>query len=65
MAKYKSELLKVSFKLVTASIKEEELAMLDEVINNRSREGWDLVTYAFMGNEGSFGRGILLTFKKE
>ena len=65
MTKYKSELLKVSFKLMTASIKEEEIAMLDEVINKRAKEGWELVTYTFMGGDGSLGRGILLTFKKE
>jgi len=65
MAVYKSEILKVSFKYMTASIKEEEILELDNLINKRASGGWELVTYAFMGNEGSFGRGILVTFKKD
>jgi hypothetical protein len=65
MQKYKSEVLKVSFKFIKASIKEEEIELLDELINKRASEGWELVTYAFMGTEGSFNRGVLITFKKD
>ena len=64
-AKYKSEILAVSFKFLKSTIKEEEVRMLDELINKRSSEGWELVTYAFMGGgAGNIARGILLTFKK-
>jgi len=66
MIRYKSEMLKVSFKWVTSSITDEELVKLDEVINKRSKEGWDLVSYSFMGGSGGgWGRGILMTFKRE
>ena len=65
MTVYRSEILKVSFKWMTASIKEEEIAQLDDLINKRSSSGWELVTYAFMGDAESFGRGILITFKKD
>ncbi|MCL1984622.1 MAG: DUF4177 domain-containing protein [Methanomassiliicoccaceae archaeon] len=65
MTKYRSEILKVSFKIAKASINEEELAQLDALIANRAKEGWELVTYAFMGDEGSWGRGILITFRKD
>ncbi|MCL2712914.1 MAG: DUF4177 domain-containing protein [Methanomassiliicoccaceae archaeon] len=65
MTKYRSEILKVSFKIIKASIKEEEIALLDELINKRASEGWELVTYAFMGGDGSLGRGVLITFKKD
>jgi hypothetical protein len=64
---YRSEVLKVAFKLVMSSINPEEVAKMDELINQRRKEGWDLVTYTFMGGGGGsdFGRGILMTFKKE
>lgn len=64
---YKSEVLKVSFKLIMSSIEPEEVKKMDILINQRAKEGWDLVTYTFMGGGGGndFGRGILLTFKKE
>ena len=62
---YKSEVLGVPFKIAKASINEEEIKELDDLINRRSREGWDLVAYAFMGDAGNFGRGVLITFKKE
>jgi len=65
MAKYKSEILKVSFKLMTSSIKDEEIEKLDALVNERAKGGWELVTYSFMGEAGSLGRGILVTFKKE
>ena len=65
MTVYKTEILKVSFKWLKASIKEEEIIQLDNLINLRAKEGWELVTYAFMGDEGSLGRGVLMTFKKE
>jgi len=63
---YKSEMMKVSFKWVTSKITDEELVKLDEVINKRSKEGWDLISYTFMGGSGGgWGRGILLTFRRE
>jgi len=67
MARYKSEVLKVTFKLIMSSINEEEVVKMDELINKRASEGWELVTYSFMGGGGGsdFGRGILLTFKKD
>ncbi|MDR1954836.1 MAG: DUF4177 domain-containing protein [Candidatus Methanoplasma sp.] len=65
--RYKSEVLKVSFKLIKSSIEPEEVTKLDELINKRASEGWDLVTYTFMGGGGGsdFGRGILVTFRRD
>ena len=65
MTRYESEVVRVSFKLIKASIKEDEISQLDEVINKRASQGWELVTYAFMGGDGSLGRGILITFRKD
>ena len=64
MTVYKSEVLKTSYRMFKASIKEEEIQALDNLINQRAAEGWELVTYAFMGSNDSLGRGVLVTFKK-
>lgn len=65
MIEYKSEILKVSYKLVKASLTEVEVKKLDELINKRSVEGWELVTHSFMGGSDSMASGILVTFKRE
>jgi len=65
MVRYESEVVRVSFKLIKASIKEEEIALLDDIINRRASDGWELVTYAFMGSGGDGGRGVLITFRKD
>jgi hypothetical protein len=66
MVRFKSEIVKVSFKWVYSSITDEELMKLDELINKRSKEGWELANYSFMGGAGGgFGRGILITFRRD
>ena len=64
VVKYKSEILKVSFKLLKSSIREEEVHQLDELINKRASEGWELAAYTFSGG-GDISKGILVTFKKD
>jgi hypothetical protein len=44
MFEYKSEVMKVSYKLLKASINEEEVRRLDDLINRWAAEGWLLVT---------------------
>ena len=70
MTKYKSEIMKVKWKMFRSSITENESNEFDELINKRAEEGWELVAYAFMGGgQGGLGidmgRGILITFKKD
>ncbi|MDR2699091.1 MAG: DUF4177 domain-containing protein [Candidatus Methanoplasma sp.] len=67
MTRYKSEIVRVTFKLMMSSINESEVTKLNELIEKRSSEGWELVTYTFMGGGGGndFGRGILVTFKRD
>jgi hypothetical protein len=59
--------MRVSLKLIKSSITDEEVLELNNLINKRASEGWELVTYSFMGGGGGsdFGRGILITFKKD
>ena len=47
---YKSEILKISYIMLKAAIKEIELQQLDKLINKRAAEDRELVTYAFMGD---------------
>ena len=66
MTQYKTEVMKASFRWMKSSIGDEEVAELDKLISQRYREGWELVTYTFMGGSGGdIGKGILITFKKE
>jgi hypothetical protein len=62
---YKSEILKISYKLLRASINDSEVDNLGKLINERALEGWELVTYSFMGGADNLGNGVLITFKKE
>lgn len=65
MFEYKSEVLKISYKLLKASINDSEVVKLDELLNERAAEGWKLVTHSFMGGTDNMANGILITFKKE
>jgi len=66
MTQYKSEIMKATYRWVMSSIRDEEVAELDKLISQRYREGWELVTYTFMGGTGgNIGKGLLITFKKE
>jgi hypothetical protein len=70
MVEYRSEIMKVAWKMWSSSIKEKEMNEFDVLINQRASEGWELVAFAFMGGgQGGLGvdmgRGILVTFKRE
>ena len=66
VTQYRSEIIKASYRFLKSSINEDEVVEMDKVINQRSREGWELVAYSFMGGSGGdIGKGILITFKKE
>ena len=48
MYTYKSEILWVSSKWFSDKANEKDLAELDELLNERAAEGWELVTYDYM-----------------
>ena len=64
MFEYKCEIFYGSAKLVSTMLKEHELVKVNNLINERAAEGWELVTHTFMGNVGA-PNGLLLTFKKQ
>jgi hypothetical protein len=65
MFEYKSEVLKTTFKWVKDSANEKDIACLDELINKRTAEGWEFITYSYMTNVFAAHSAILITFRKE
>ena len=61
---YKSEILKVGSKLWSDKADEDDLVLLDELINQRASEGWELVTYDYMATSTQIRGAFVLTFRK-
>ncbi len=62
---YKSEILTVSTKWFSDKADEEDLAVLDDLINARSSEGWELVTYDYMATSLQIKGAFVITFRKQ
>ncbi|MBQ4289544.1 MAG: DUF4177 domain-containing protein [Clostridia bacterium] len=65
MYTYKTELLWVSKKIWSDKANEEDIAILDELINKKSAEGWELVTYDYMATSSQIRGAFIVTFRKE
>ncbi|MBR2748599.1 MAG: DUF4177 domain-containing protein [Firmicutes bacterium] len=65
MYTYRSEVLWVSSKWLSDKVNDEDVAKLDELINQRAREGWELVTYDYMATSVQVRGAFLLTFRRE
>lgn len=65
MYTYRSEVLWVSSKWFSDKVNDEDVAKLDELINQRAREGWELVTYDYMATSVQVRGAFLLTFRRE
>ncbi|MCL2642755.1 MAG: DUF4177 domain-containing protein [Candidatus Bathyarchaeota archaeon] len=65
MFEYKSEVLVTTVKWVNDRANEIDVARLDELINKRTEEGWEFVTYSYMANTVGIRSAILITFRKE
>ncbi|WP_314068226.1 DUF4177 domain-containing protein [uncultured Vagococcus sp.] len=64
MFEYKSEVLETSFKWGKDSASEKDLVQLDQLINTRAKEGWELATHGYMPNVTATRSAFLITFKK-
>ena len=62
---YQSEVLKVGVKVFTNKATDSDLTMLDELINKRAQEGWELVTYDYMATSTQIQGAFIVTFRKE
>ena len=65
MIAYKTEILPASFKIFTDKANERDAAELDELLNRRAAEGWELVTYDYMATSVQVRGAFIITFRKE
>lgn len=65
MYEYKTELMKIPYRLLNATVTEEDMKKLDAMINRYADYGWELVTYTHMGGNNEVEKGLLATFRKK
>lgn len=64
MYTYKTEILTVSTKWFSDKADAGDIAALDDLINKRSSEGWELVTYDYMATSMQIKGAFVITFRK-
>ena len=66
MYEYKTELLDSRLKWgFNDSADEKDIKKLDELLNQRAEEGWELVTYSYMTNTFGVKSAFAITFKRK
>ncbi len=65
MYTYKTEILTVSAKWFSDKANANDIAILDQFINERAANGWELVTYDYMATSMQFKGAFVITFKKQ
>ena len=64
MYEYRSEILFVSTKFFSDKANDRDAAELDELINRRAAEGWELVTYDYMATSVQVKGAFIVTFRR-
>ena len=64
MYEYKSEILKKGIRWVKGAATEGDATKLDELLNERAAEGWELVSYAYTTELGNVSATMLITFRR-
>ena len=62
---YKSEILTVGTKWISDKADEDDIAVLDQWLNERSADGWELVTYDYMATSMQIKGAFVVTFRKQ
>ena len=62
---YKTEILKVGLKFWSDKANETDASELDELLNHRAAEGWELVTYDYMATSSQIRGAFIITFRKK
>ena len=62
---YKTEILTVGTKWVSDKADENDAALLDQFLNERSADGWELVTYDYMATSVQVKGAFVITFRKQ
>ncbi|MGL6198342.1 MAG: DUF4177 domain-containing protein [Lachnospiraceae bacterium] len=65
MFEYKTEILTTGVKLLSDKANAADVSALDQLINDRASEGWELVTYSYMATALETRGATLITFKKQ
>ena len=65
MYTYKTEILKVGTKFWSDKANATDAAELDELLNIRAAEGWELVTYDYMATSAQIRGAFIVTFRKQ
>ena len=64
MYTYETEILQGSSKWFSDKADDKDIALLDELINKRASEGWELVTYDYMATSTQIKGAFVITFRK-
>lgn len=62
---YKTEILTVGTKWFSDLANEKDISILDELINERAANGWELVTYNYMATSAQLRGAFVITFRKQ
>ena len=65
MYEYRSEILWVGTKFWSDKANDKDAQVLDAFLNQKSAEGWELVTYDYMATSSQVRGAFLITFKRE
>lgn len=65
MVAYKTEILKVGTKLWSDKADARDAAQLDELLNTRAAQGWELAAYDYMATSYQVKGAFIITFRKE
>lgn len=62
---YKTEILTVGVKWISDKANTKDIAALDQLINERAADGWELVTYDYMATSTQIKGAFVITFRKQ
>ena len=62
---YKTEIMKVGVKFWSDKACPEDAEALDELLNRRAAEGWELVTYDYMATSSQIKGAFIITYRRE
>ena len=65
MYEYKTEIVSKGIRWVRGRASETDASGLDELLNERAQEGWELVAYAFTTEVLNLAAAMMITFKKQ
>ncbi len=62
---YKTEILTVSTKWFSDKANAKDIYILDQFINEKAADGWELVTYDYMATSMQIKGTFVVTFRKQ